>query len=198
MSFPRRHVCASACLHQPRRRTNIGDFNSRLPPTDHEYIESHSVTSTFLKAVNMQDSSSTSSSIDHSPLFKLPRELRDNIYEYAVYSEDDDGICTVTRRRGIPEPPLLFTCNIIREEAVEVFYSVNIFRVNLLRDDLHPAAKLLLVRKQRALATKGLNTLKDRSITVFPIGYLDDLMTKVGKVVGFEYRLWLWLEYAHA
>lgn len=95
----------------------------------------------------MQDSSSTSSSIDHSPLFTLARELRDKIYEYAVNCGDDDGICTVTRRRGIPEPPLLFTCKVIREEALEVFYSINSFRAGLLRDDLHPAGKLLLLRK---------------------------------------------------
>jgi hypothetical protein len=97
--------------------------------------------------------STATSSIADSPLFKLPPELRLRIYEYAVYSEDDDGKCKVTREHGIPEPPLLFTCKTVRGEAISSFYSVNNFH-NIV-ELLHPATIVLTMRKKNSLLAQG-------------------------------------------
>jgi hypothetical protein len=91
-------------------------------------------------------------SIVNSPLFKLSAELRLRIYEYAVYS-DNDGIYTVTRTYGIPESPLLFTCKIIREEAISSFYGVNNFQI--LVEKVHPAACIIIIRKRKSLEAQG-------------------------------------------
>lgn len=85
-------------------------------------------------------------------MFKLPRELRDKIYEYAVYS-NDNGRCVVTRKDGIREPPLLLTCKTIREEAIEVFYGVNNFYIVILA--FHPAAWVLYGHKKQSLELQG-------------------------------------------
>lgn len=54
----------------------------------------------------------------HSNLFKLPRELRDYIYEYSFSGRR----YRVTKHGGIPEPALLSTCKVIRDEATLTFY----------------------------------------------------------------------------
>lgn len=58
------------------------------------------------------------SSVAHSILFKLPRELRDYIYEYSFSG------CRyqVTKHGGIAEPALLSTYKVIRDEATLTFY----------------------------------------------------------------------------
>jgi hypothetical protein len=127
-------------------------------------------------------------SITNSPLFKLAAELRLRIYEYAVYS-DDNGCCKVTREHGIPEPPLLFTCKFIREEATNSFYSVNYFR--MMADSLHPAAVILMARKNRSLELLGMG-IRGRRTTVIK----DEDISSIG-VLAWD-RLRLWLEYVHA
>jgi hypothetical protein len=67
----------------------------------------------------MQSNATPPSSVDHSPLFKLPPELRDMIYDYAFSTKH---CVTVTKQAGIPEPALLLTCKVVREEAIAVFY----------------------------------------------------------------------------
>jgi hypothetical protein len=83
------------------------------------------------------------SSVAHSPLFKLPRELRDYIYEYAFC----DPPLIVTKHGGIPEPALLFTCNIIRDEAILAFYGRE-KRLVLFVDSYNPAVLRLWYMKQ--------------------------------------------------
>lgn len=41
-------------------------------------------------------------------LFRIPPELRNRIYEYALHLED--GVCEVSEELGIPELALLMTC----------------------------------------------------------------------------------------
>jgi hypothetical protein len=85
------------------------------------------------------------------PLFsKLPAELRLKIYQYALYPEDKDGFYDVTRTNGIPEPPLLFTSKAIRNEAIEIFYRKNRFK--LIMPSWDPAAEVLIMRKEKMLA----------------------------------------------
>lgn len=87
-------------------------------------------------------------SIAASPLFKLPPELRLRIYEYAVYSCEDQ-LCEVTRKDGIPELALLFTCKTVRAKAIPVFYTVNTFRIAI--ESYHAAVQVLTARKKAAL-----------------------------------------------
>ena len=61
-----------------------------------------------------------------SPFMKLPPELRDIIYEYALRL--DDGIIQISSTTGIPEPPLLLTCKTIRREAISILYTLNSIR----------------------------------------------------------------------
>jgi hypothetical protein len=66
----------------------------------------------------------------NSPLFKLPPELRDIIYEYAVggdpkttYEKYDAGnpYIGLSALYNVQEPPLLHVCQTIRREALEFF-----------------------------------------------------------------------------
>lgn len=89
-------------------------------------------------------------SVARSPLFtKLPAELRLKIYRYTLYVPDDKGFCVVTKKDGIPEPPLLFTCKAVRQEAVDVFYLQNWFL--LMMDSWDPATEVLLTRKTKKM-----------------------------------------------
>lgn len=100
-------------------------------------------------------SSATSpSSVAHSPLFKLPRELRDYIYEYSFCSlytttrSGEYGI-RVTKEGGIPEPALLLTCKAIRDEAVPLYYGKT--RFHLIVRSFDPAVMLLWNAKKAHL-----------------------------------------------
>lgn len=97
------------------------------------------------------DSTAASSSVALSPLFKLPRELRDYIYEYSFYSlytpnGSREPDIKVTKDEGIPEPALLLTCKIVREEAVMLFYGQT--RLNLVIHSYDPATMLLWSAKR--------------------------------------------------
>jgi hypothetical protein len=87
------------------------------------------------------------SSVKDSPLFKLPRELHDVIYEFS-YSADTHA--SVTKDAGIPEPGLLSTCKVIRNEAIAVFYGET--RLNFIIDSDDPAVLLLWDGKKKYLA----------------------------------------------
>ena len=93
------------------------------------------------KPNNATDSSAS------SPFMKLAAELRNTIYEYALYL--DDGVIEVSETAGIPEPALLLTCKDIRREAIGVFYSIN--TIKLLIDSYSPAMPLLMHKKQEAI-----------------------------------------------
>ena len=61
---------------------------------------------------------------DYSPLLELPAELRNNIYRYALVSDDPiyitpDGLRT--------RKALLQTCEQIKNEATGIFYAENVF-----------------------------------------------------------------------
>jgi len=116
-------------------------------------------------AVPSLESSTTSlSSVAHSVLFKLPRELRDYIYEYSfydLYTTARNGKCAinVTKNRGIPEPAIMLTCKTVRDEALMLYYSQP--RFNLMVRSFDPTvmllwnAKKLRLRQDYNLATPG-------------------------------------------
>jgi hypothetical protein len=83
----------------------------------------------------------------HSLLLKLPPELRNRIYEYAL--RFDNGICEVNETVGIPESALLLTCKEIRQEAIGIFYSANKVHVEL--ESFSPAMPILIEKKMCAL-----------------------------------------------
>lgn len=99
------------------------------------------------EADNTQTTSMSPASVDRSPLFGLPRELRDMIYEYTFCSST---AIRITKQAGIPEPALLLTCKIIRDEAIASFYSPG--RLILIMDSYDPAVMLLWDSKSLCLA----------------------------------------------
>jgi hypothetical protein len=96
---------------------------------------------------NMETTPALPSSVKDSPLFKLPQELRDVIYESSYSTET---YATVTKEAGIPEPGLLSTCKVIRQEAIAVFYGET--RPNFIIESDDPAVLLLWDGKKKYLA----------------------------------------------
>lgn len=81
----------------------------------------------------------------HSPLLKLPRELRDTIYEYVVCS---DLVARVSNKGHIIQPNLAITCQQIRHELLQSFNSLVLARANTIRAtvtnfDFAPLCKVL-------------------------------------------------------
>lgn len=75
-----------------------------------------------------------------SPLFALPAELRNKIYEYALIDQDPIPLYFTHRADRItqscPGPALLQVCHQIRFEATAMYYTNNTFTIkpwNLLR-----------------------------------------------------------------
>ena len=82
------------------------------------------------------------SSVTESLLFKLPPELRNEIYRYAIISNRD---LPVTKSHGIPDSALLSVSKLVRFEAYEIFYRENVF--TYIAHDYDPATLILGYRK---------------------------------------------------
>lgn len=67
-----------------------------------------------------------------SPLLKLPQELRDMIYRFALLSNDR---VRISKSNGIPEPGLLFVNKAVRSETIPIFYQGNQFTCEVLNYD---------------------------------------------------------------
>lgn len=78
--------------------------------------------------------------VTESPLFKLPPELRNTIYRFAIVTEDD---LQITKTGGIPEPALLSVSKTVRSETFGLFYHENRFSCIVRYYD--PASILLAV-----------------------------------------------------
>lgn len=73
----------------------------------------------------MACATSTTQSDDRSPLLRLPAELRNDIYRFALVASGD-----IIIKAGLtppPEPGLLATCRKIRSEALSIYYEENRF-----------------------------------------------------------------------
>jgi hypothetical protein len=127
-------------------------------------------------------------SVAKSELYKLPSKIRDRIFADVVRI-DDNGTCKVTWQSGIPEPPLLFTCKIIRKEATAAFYGVNKFHAVV--DSLHPGALVLIERKNKSLRASGVLLREDSNPQYVDLSYWY-LLSKEW------HNLRLWLQYVHA
>jgi hypothetical protein len=127
-------------------------------------------------------------SIAKSSLYKLPSKIRGCIFENVVRI-DDNRTCEITWQSGIPEPPLLFTCKIIRKEATAAFYGVNNFRAVV--DSLHPGVLVLIERKNKSLKASGVFLRKDRSPQCVDLSYWYLSSNE-------WHNLRLWLQYVHA
>ncbi|KAK0861795.1 hypothetical protein LTS02_007553 [Friedmanniomyces endolithicus] len=71
--------------------------------------------------------------MNNSPLAKLAPELRNRIYELALYVPGPGGIRVFITKRGarVNNAPLALTkvCREIRADTVKMFYAVNVFTV---------------------------------------------------------------------
>lgn len=128
-------ICIRSNLHSPAVLTQTAPASANLFSHNHASCTSYRKVSHHLSTMDalgrqigppigflgpgLKISSTHSSSVALSPLFMLPRELRDYIYNYTFYSPQR---LRVTKDGGVPEPALLLTCNIIREDAVKLFY----------------------------------------------------------------------------
>lgn len=107
--------------------------------------------STFFKSCKQPKAASSlsaSSAPDgdryHPPppgLFKLPAELRNDIYTLVFTSEE--GILEITKEDIYPRTALLRTCSQIREEAIDIFLTSSHFRLLCGAGKCVPAMKWL-------------------------------------------------------
>lgn len=99
-------------------------------------------------------------SIAKCPLFKLPPELRNRIYHYAVVAMPEErlirdfgqrlGFIRITRDDGIPENALLMTCKTIRKEAIGIFYTNH--QIVPVIESLDPSSMILWSSKRISLS----------------------------------------------
>lgn len=119
---------------------------NRVDLVDHTH--SHSMASPSRESPEqipiMRAPVSTVESVANSALFRLPRELRDQIYKIALELSQPLGYITVSSN-GIPEPCLLTTCRTIRQEAIELHYTTSEFTMEIPSYD--PTALVLWHRK---------------------------------------------------
>lgn len=165
-----------------------------MPPCDRHFYIMGAATSNEVPLTATQP-------VAKFPLFRLPPELRNRIYEYAVYNHAAEGYNSETNSfhfsatTSVAEPALLLTCKAVRSEALgifkEVFYDiflellVGLSSVTVEINSFHPAA-LVLWGRTKALALQKHNLdLYDLPITCLHAGPLnyDNLV--------------LWLRYYH-
>lgn len=89
---------------------------------------------------------STAQSIADSPLFRLPSELRNRIYEYTFANLGN--FVTIKQENGIPEPSFFASCKTVRREAIGIFYSPDVNNLEITIDSFHPAMVTLWARKR--------------------------------------------------
>lgn len=66
------------------------------------------------------------STMDTSPLGRLPGELRNDIWRHALVAPECIDVATKTK---LDEPALLAVCKQIRKECIQIYYAENTFRV---------------------------------------------------------------------
>lgn len=69
--------------------------------------------------------------VANSPLFRLPGELRNEIYRHYFGNEED----LVITPSGVTEPALLSTCHIIRDESTSLFYHGKLLNLKMEKYD---------------------------------------------------------------
>lgn len=87
-----------------------------------------------------------------SLLLKLPAELKDRIYRYALH--DHNELYEIPEQiPRCPAPPLLMTCQQIRQEALEAYYLENLFYYEVAKDnaDTLPNIPLRILKKLKGL-----------------------------------------------
>ena len=129
--------------------------NNRTPPSATPNTLRKTITRTKMSFLNkwLGFNKAPSDSVAKSPLFKLPPELRNMIWEYATYEEHvGPGQCIISTANGVPEPALTRTCKIIRKEALGVYFSIN--EVVLIIKDFDVNAALFFARKLRDLTDR--------------------------------------------
>jgi hypothetical protein len=64
-------------------------------------------------------------------LLTIPYELREQIITYLLYQEDRIGLQHPSATRDHLTPPIAQVCNLLREEAIGIFYHINTFEWTL-------------------------------------------------------------------
>jgi hypothetical protein len=62
-----------------------------------------------------------------APLLTLPYELREQILTYLLCQEGDIRLQYSSKPPDLFTPPVTQVCKLLREEAIGIFYEVNIF-----------------------------------------------------------------------
>jgi hypothetical protein len=107
----------------------------------------------------------TENGVAKSPLFSLPREIRNMIYSYTL--ANDAEIC-LTQSGGIPEPALLSASKTLRAETFEIFYLESAFVCQVRDFDASPVRLAVAKGLQLAPESESLRALakkRPRSIS---------------------------------
>jgi hypothetical protein len=88
--------------------------------------------------------SAMQTAVAHSPLWKLPPELRNMIYEFVVGADR-----VVYMDTGIPEPSLLLVSRLVRHESMPIYYQQNTFHQR--QDNYKMAAIHCIYRKAKLI-----------------------------------------------
>jgi predicted HTH domain antitoxin len=62
-----------------------------------------------------------------APLLTLPYELREQILTYLLYQEGNISLQYSSKPPDLFTPPVIQVSKLLREEAIGIFYDVNIF-----------------------------------------------------------------------
>lgn len=133
-----------------------------------------------------------------SPLFKLPRELRDRIYAYALVSNQAIWWPCAKFEHGI-NLALLSTSRAIYREATEVLYRENRFMflhpsdANMFRHTMSPAPSASLPGYPSLITTLCFR-IRDRDVRIWT-GYLGSTMTSRSLLHDFPNLRHLWIFY---
>ena len=116
--------------------------------------------------------------MEDSPLARLPKELRDEIFAYALHFEEGIGI--VIRNDlpylKLPHPssyPLALTqvCKIVRKESLSDFYSNNVFRIRPFPGDSRSGEIIERWLKQIGYANRSIIRQVDIELGLWTPGY---------------------------
>lgn len=108
-------------------------------------------------------------SVAKSPLFKLPAELRNMVYRYAIVTDDR---VLINKSLGIPEPGLFSACKVLRSETLTMFHLENKF--TCVSRDYDPAVVLLVCRKfQNPSLAASLRKVKSIDMEIHHYGLRD-------------------------
>ncbi|KAK5164553.1 uncharacterized protein LTR77_009759 [Saxophila tyrrhenica] len=120
-----------AAAHPRSRSTSSTTYQQNHPSmrrdnTDMTDESEYSLEMTHSRDMDLNDIPELPESVARSPLFLLPREIRDRVYAFCLTAEDDRPVEWPSLFKACHlQPQLLRTCKIIHDEAAPLLYTLN-------------------------------------------------------------------------